>query len=108
MRATRRSATGIRMCGHSAFCDRRGHWPTPNYSRPDWGQAKYDIQTAKDGTSQMIPEHPAFVDYLDFTYSQFGTPTIESSAIRLPVRELWVQKGFPNHDKDKSYKEAVL
>jgi hypothetical protein len=55
----------------------------------------------------MIPEHPAF-DYLDFTFSDFGTPTIDSSSIRLPVRELWVHKGFPNHEEGKFYKEATL
>lgn len=50
----------------------------------------------------MYIEHPDF-EYLDFTYSSYGEPTITDAYIRVPVRELWVLKGFPDHEQDTYY-----
>jgi len=49
-----------------------------------------------------MKEHPSQY-YLDFTYSSYGEPTITKSSIRVPVREFWVEKGFPEYHQDTYY-----
>lgn len=55
----------------------------------------------------MYLEHPN-QDFLDFTYSQYGDPEITKSTIRVPVKEFWVLKGFPEHDQDTYYKHGIV
>ena len=55
----------------------------------------------------MLPEHPDF-DYLDFTFATFGRPQIDETSIRVRVRKLGIDKGFPGHDQETHYKEATL
>src|SRR5258706_6444150 len=55
----------------------------------------------------MIIEHPS-QDCLNLGYSSYGNPQIESTSMRVPVREFWVLKGFPGYDKDIYYKSGFL
>jgi hypothetical protein len=55
----------------------------------------------------MYIEHPS-QDCLDLTYSSYGTPQINSASIRVPVREFWVLKGFPDYEDDTYFKSGYL
>lgn len=50
---------------------------------------------------QEFEEHP-FTEYLDFSFSSFGNPSVDqkNAQIILPVREFKVYSGFPGYDTD--------
>lgn len=55
------------------------------------------VQTSKDGDYE---EHP-LTEYLDFTFSKFGRPSIHSDdgKIVLPVLDFKIYAGFPSYDE---------
>ncbi len=55
----------------------------------------------------MYVEHPS-QEYLNLGYSSYGTPQFNSASIRVPVREFWVLKGFPDYDEDTYFKSGYL
>ena len=55
----------------------------------------------------MTLEHPNW-QYLDFTYGHFGRPIIDNRSIRVPVRDLWVSKGYPGHEQGQRYPSVII
>jgi hypothetical protein len=55
----------------------------------------------------MLEEHP-LMEYLDFTYSSLGQPTIQDDTITIPVREITVSKGFMGFQFDTIFKDALI
>jgi hypothetical protein len=55
----------------------------------------------------MFSEHPA-LGRLEFGHSAIGKPQISATSIRVPVRHLWVAKGFPGYDDERLYAQAVV
>ncbi len=55
----------------------------------------------------MYPDHP-LSEYFDFTYSKFGKPEIAGTAIKVPVYEFTVNKGFPGIQTATLYEHGIL
>lgn len=55
----------------------------------------------------MYPEYPDW-ERLDFTYSQFGLPEVDNETLQVPVRDLWIYKGFPGYESEQKCTSATL
>jgi len=55
----------------------------------------------------MTQEHPDW-QYLDLTFSHFGRPSIDNKSISLPVRDLWISKGFRGYEQEQRYPLAAI
>lgn len=55
-----------------------------------------------------LRENPDWYEYIDITYSEFGSPKIEGSTVRVPVRHIEVIQGFPSYERSQLYSYCVL